>query len=103
MIGDLFGNLGEQQEALKTQLDDIEISHQSQDESITLTVTASKKLTDISIDPEKIDLSDKEQLEDILLITLNEVFEIADAKAAELTQSLLNDMLPPGFGSMFGA
>jgi DNA-binding protein YbaB len=102
MIGDLFGNIGEQQEILKQQLDEIEIIHTSKDEIITINLTASRRITDISINKEKLDLSDTDQLEDILLITLNEAFEKADKISSEKTQEIVQDMLPPGFGSMFG-
>ena len=102
MFGDLFGNIGEQQEILKQQLDEIEIIHTSKDEIITINLTASRRITDISINKEKLDLSDTDQLEDILLITLNEAFEKADKISSEKTQEIVQDMLPPGFGSMFG-
>ena len=102
MIGDLFGNIGEQQEILKQQLDEINITHSSQNNAITILLTASKRITDINIDTEKLDVSDSEQLEDILLVTLNEAFDKAEAVAAEKTQEIVQDMLPPGFGSMFG-
>ena len=102
MIGDLFGNIGEQQEALKKQLEEIIIEHQSPENEISIQINGSKSILDISIDPDKINLDDHEKLEDLLLITLNKAFEIADQKASEKTQELLNDMLPPGLGSMFG-
>ena len=102
MIGDLFGNIGAQQEQLKAKLDGIELSETSQDGGISISLTASKRITDISIDPDKMDTGDTEQLEDVLLITLNNALEKAEAMAADETQKLIQDMLPPGFGNMFG-
>jgi len=102
MIGDLFGNIGAQQEQLKEQLEQIEITESSQNGEIQIILTAAKTIQDISINPEKIELQDHEQLEDLLLITLNKAMEKADQLAGEETQKLINDMLPPGFGNMFG-
>jgi DNA-binding protein YbaB len=102
MIGDLFGNIGAQQEQLKAKLDSIEFSESSQDGAITITATASKRILDISIHPEKLNPDDIEQLEDLLLITLNKVLDKAEEMASEQTQKLIQDMLPPGFGNMFG-
>ena len=101
MIGDLFGNIGAQQEQLKQQLDEIELVYNSQDEAITIHLTASKKINDITIDKDKLDLSETEQLEDLLLITLNQAFEKADTIAAAETQKLIIEMLPHGFVDMF--
>lgn len=102
MIGDLFGNIGAQQEELKKKLDDIVINESSQNKAISITITAGKTIQDISIDPEKLDMSDHEQLEDLLLITLNQAMEKAEQLASAETQKLINDLLPPGFGNMFG-
>lgn len=102
MIEDLFGNIGQQQEQLKKQLDTIELTHGSNNGAVSVQLTASKKIRDISIDITKIKLDDSEQLEDILIVTLNEALDKADALAAEKTQHIISDMLPPGFGNMFG-
>ena len=102
MIGDLFGNINEQQEQLKQQLEQIEITETSQNQEVTITISGAKNLRDISIDPEKIDANDLQQLEDLLLITLNNAMDKAEKLAAEETQKLIQDMLPPGLGNMFG-
>jgi DNA-binding protein YbaB len=102
MIGDLLGNLGSRQEELKRKLDDIEITETSPDREITVVLTAGKTIRDVRIDPEKLSFSDIEQLEDLLLITLNQALEKAELKASEETRKLINDLLPPGFGNLFG-
>jgi DNA-binding protein YbaB len=48
------------------------------------------------------DLTDKEELEDLLLVAINRVLELAEEKAGVETQSLLKDMMPPGLGNLFG-
>jgi DNA-binding protein YbaB len=102
MIQDMFGNIGQQQEELKRKLDEIILSHHSDDNLIHIEISASKKLLDITFDEVKFQGIEKEELEDRLMITLNEAFEKADAAAGEKTQELLNEMLPPGFGNMLG-
>jgi DNA-binding protein YbaB len=102
MIGDLFGNIGQQQEKIKEKLDGIEINSASQNKEIQIIITAGKSIKDIKIDASAFDLDDAEQLEDLLLVTLNKAMEEADQIAAEETQKLISDMLPPGFGNLFG-
>jgi len=56
----------------------------------------------ISIDRSKLSSDDMEELEDLLLISINRVLEKAGAKEAEEAQKMINDMLPPGMGNLFG-
>lgn len=102
MFGDLFGNLEEQQNALKEQLSQIFVTENAEDGAIFVTADANRTITNISIDPEKLDLSDSEQLEDLLMVAINRVLEQAAAKEAEASQKLVQDMLPPGMGGLFG-
>lgn len=102
MFGDLFGNLEEQQNALKEQLSQIFVTENAEDGAIVVTADANRTITNISIDPEKLDLSDSEQLEDLLMVAINRVLEQAAAKEAEASQKLVQDMLPPGMGGLFG-
>jgi len=101
MFGDLFGNFEEKQKELKKLLADIKIDeYAGDDNAIHVTANANREIVNISIDKEKIDLSDSEQLEDLLLITINRALEkAADAEASE-TQRLMQDMLPPGLGNL---
>lgn len=101
MFGDLFGNFEEKQKELKKLLADIKIDEYGGDnKAIHVTANANREIVNISIDKEKIDLSDTEQLEDLLLITINRALEKAGEKEAEESQRLMQDMLPPGLGNL---
>lgn len=101
MFGDLFGNFEEKQKELKKLLADIKIDeYAGEDNAIHVTANANREIVNISIDKEKIDLSDAEQLEDLLLITINRALEKAAEAEAEESQRLMQDMLPPGLGNL---
>lgn len=102
MIGDMLGNIGNYQEQLKQKLEELEVVEQSSGAEISISMSAAKTITDISIDLSKIDLSESDQLEDLLLITINKAQEKADAIAASETQNILSDLLPPGMANLFG-
>lgn len=99
MFEDLLSNATEQQKMMDEKLKSIEIVKVSQDDSITVTVNGKKELLDISI---KKVYSDNSELEDQLILTLNEAFGEADAVSADEAQKLLKNMLPGGFGNLFG-
>ena len=102
MFGDLFGNMEEQQKALKEQLDTINVEAQAGDGAIRITANANRVITNIAINAEKLDMSDAEELEDLLMVAVNRVLEEAAMKEAEASQKLIQDMLPPGMGGLFG-
>ena len=102
MFGDLFGNMEEQQKALKQQLETISVEAQAGDGAITITANANRVITNIAIDTEKLDMSDAEELEDLLMVAVNRVLDEAAMKEAEASQKLIQDMLPPGMGGLFG-
>lgn len=105
MFGDLMGGMQEKQEALRKKLEAIEINAEAGDGAIKVTVSATRKLLNISIDKTIIDADDTEQLEDLLLVAINRAMELAAEEEAKNSQNLLQDMLPPGLGNlgdMFG-
>jgi hypothetical protein len=102
MIGDMLGNIGNYQEKLKQKLEELEVVEQSSGGEISVSMSAAKTIKDINIDLSKVDLSESDQLEDLLLITINKAQEKADDIAAKETQNILNDLLPPGMGNLFG-
>lgn len=81
MFGDLSGMMDKlkqaQQEVEKTKirLDSVLIDEASSDDKIKVTLTANRKIKSISIDDSL--LSDAEELEDYLIITLNKAIEKA--------------------------
>jgi len=61
---------------------------------------ANREITNISINKEKIDLEDMEQLEDLLTVTVNKALEKATETEAAETQNMMKDMMPPGLGGL---
>ena len=87
MFGDMMGMMGkikeaqEKVEATKQRMDSVLIDEKSSDNLLNVTVTASRKIKNISINPEL--LEDQEQLEDYLILTLNK----AITKATEVHET----------------
>lgn len=102
MLDNLMGNMEEQQAAMQEKLAGILVEAEAGDGAIKVQASADKQITNISIDETKMDLTDKEELEDLLLVAINRALELAEEKAGVETQSLLKDMLPPGLGNLFG-
>lgn len=102
MFGDMFGQVGEYQKALKEKLAQITIEAEAGDGLVKVTATAARTITNISIDKSVVDAEDVEQVEDLVMVAINRALEKATEKEAEATQEALKDMLPPGLGNMFG-
>lgn len=81
MFGDLMGMMGKLQEAqkkveeTKQRLNSVLIDEQSADGLLKVTVTANREIRSLEVNDEL--LSDKEQLEDYLILTLNKALEKA--------------------------
>ncbi|MBD3725244.1 MAG: YbaB/EbfC family nucleoid-associated protein [Flavobacterium haoranii] len=81
MFGDLMGMMGkiketqEKVEATKKRLDTVLIDEKSSDGLLEVTLTANRKIKNISISEDL--LQDKEMLEDYLVNTLNKAIERA--------------------------
>ena len=97
MFGDLMGMMGKLQEAqkkveeTKQRLNTVLIDEQSADGLLKLTVTANRELRSLSISDDL--LSDKEQLEDYLILTLNKALDKAGAiNEAELAAAAKDGM-----------
>lgn len=100
MLDNLFSGLQEQQEQMRQKLAEISVEAESGDGAITVKATADQQISNITLDPSKLDLSDREQLEDLLLVAVNRALDLAREKAAIETNRLLRDMLP--FGGLPG-
>lgn len=97
MFGDLMGMMGKLQEAqkkveeTKQRLNNVLIDEQSADGLLKVTVTANRQIRTIDINDEL--LSDKEQLEDYLILTLNNALDKAGAiNEAELAAAAKDGM-----------
>ena len=105
MFGDLLGNMQQQQADLQKKLDTVQLSASAGGGAVKVTVTATQRVVDISIDKTKIDLEDTEQLEDLLTVAFNQALAMAMEAQAVETNNMVKDMMPPGLdglGGLFG-
>lgn len=96
MFDNIFGNIQQQQAELQAKLAGIIVEAESGDGAVTVRAGADQHIENIKIDPSKVDLNDREQLEDLVLVAVNRALEMAREKAAAETTKLLKDMLPFG-------
>jgi DNA-binding protein YbaB len=97
---DMFGNIQQKQEEIQQKLAEIILEEQSEDGAVIVKSDANRKILDIHLNPEKLAPGDLEQIEDLVLITVNKVLERAEIKAAAEARKVMNDMLPPGLGGL---
>jgi len=90
------------QEEMKKTLSQILVKKDIEDGALEVEVNANKEILNISINPNKIDMNNREQLEDLLVVVLNEALEEAEKEQAQASQSLLSDLLPGGMENLFG-
>ena len=100
MLGDLMGNFEEQQKQMQAKLAGITVEAEAGDGAVKVTANAAREILNVSIDKEKIDLSDLEQVEDLLVVAMNRVIELASAKEAEESQKMVSGMLPGGMSGL---
>lgn len=100
----MMGKLKETQqkvEATKKRLDTVTLEEKSNDNLLSVTITANRQIKKISIDESL--LEDKEQLEDYLIMTLNKAIQNAtNVNEAELA-AVAKEGMPniPGMDSLF--
>lgn len=102
---DMFGDMEQKQQELQKKLAAIVIEHKSDDGTLGIKIDANKLIKDLSIDASLLKAEGAQMLEDLLVITLNEAINKADARAMEEMQNHLGDFLPDfnGLGSPFTA
>ena len=107
MFGDMMGMMGKLKEtqekvaATKKRLDTVYLQENSSDGMLSVSITANRVIKEIKIDDGL--LSDKEQLEDYLILTLNKAIEKAtNVNEAELA-AVAKEGMPniPGMDSLF--
>ena len=102
MFGNLFGNIEEQQEALQQKLASIVLESSVLDGAVVVKGNAKREILDILIDPARIDPTDVEQLQDLLVTAVNDLILMATEAEQVESQKLINDIMPPGLGGLFG-
>lgn len=102
MFGDLMGMMGKLKEAqkkveeTKKRLDTVMVDESSTDGNIKVTITANREIKTIAIDDAL--LSDKEQLEDYLILTLNKAID----KASKIQEAELGAVAKDGMPNIPG-
>jgi len=97
-----MGNMKERQAELRASLSRITVEASAGDGAIRVVAAANRQVLNISIDKDRIDMTDTEQLEDLLLVAVNRALDLASQKESEATQDLVKAMLPPGFDHLLG-
>ncbi|WP_306350259.1 YbaB/EbfC family nucleoid-associated protein [Flavobacterium sp. '19STA2R22 D10 B1'] len=102
MFGDIMGMMGKLKETqqkieeTKKRLDTVLIDEQSNDGLLKVTLTANRVIKNITIDDSL--LSDKEQLEDYLLLVINKAIE----KATNVNEAELGAVAQDGMPNIPG-
>ncbi|SEP86563.1 YbaB/EbfC family nucleoid-associated protein [Neolewinella agarilytica] len=102
MFGDMMNQMQEMQEQMQKQLAEQSFSAEAGGGAVTVTCNGARSITNVKIDPEQIDLTDAEGLEDLIVVATNRALEAAAAYEAEQAGSMMNNMLPGGLGGLFG-
>ena len=106
MFGDMMGMLGKLKEtqekvkATKERMNTVILEEQSQDGLLKVSITANRTIKSITIDDSL--LTDKEQLEDYLIMTLNKAIEKATTINENELAAVAKDGMPniPGMDSL---
>ena len=107
MFGDLMGMMGKLKETrakveeTRKRLDTVLLDEKSDDGAVSVTITANREIKSIVVDENL--LSDKEQLEDYLVITLNKAIEKASKVQETELAAVAKEGMPniPGMDSLF--
>lgn len=99
MFGDIIG----MQEKMQAELAEVMLSESAVGGKLEITVSGDRAVQNVSIDDALLHPDSREELEDLLVITLNRALASADALAAQKTKEMMSGMLPPGMdlGSLF--
>jgi nucleoid-associated protein EbfC len=95
MFGNLLGGMEEKQEAMRQKLASTTVTGTA--DGITVTANGNREIVNIQIDPAI--LTDKEQLEDLLLVAINRALKSALELEGDEAQKLLQESLG-GFGGL---
>lgn len=100
MFEDMMGNMKEQQEAMRVELKNKRIEGEAGDGAVIVICNGLREVINVKIDPDKVDSSDHEALEDMLLVAVNRSLEQAAEIENASAQESLKSMLPPGMGGL---
>lgn len=99
MLDDIMGQMKNMMAASQQQLDEFIIEVEK--EGVKVACTANKKMKDISISDALLQEGDKEKIEDLLLATISEALDKAEAKSKEAVNGIAGGLIPGGLGDLF--
>jgi DNA-binding YbaB/EbfC family protein len=107
MLGDMMGMMGKLKETqrkveeTKKRMDTVFVEENSSDGLLKITISGNRVLKEISIDDEL--LSDKDQLQDYLVLTINKAIEKATRMNEAELAAVAKEGMPniPGMDSLF--
>ncbi len=86
---------------IKKRLDNISVAGEAEGGLIRVAATANKEITDVHIDRVFLANADKEELEELLVVAINNALKQADNVSQSEMQAVTKDMLG-GLGGLFG-
>ncbi len=96
MFEGMLENLQKQQEEMQQKLSTIIVEAESGDGAVKVEATANMRIDNLKIDASKLDITDLEQVEDLLLVAINRALELAASAADMEANKLMQGMMPPG-------
>ena len=91
-------NMQSQQEELQVTLKKIKVAVSKN--GIAIEANAAREILNISIDNDL--MSDKEQLEDMLIVAMNDITQAIQQQEAIASQDMMNKVLPGGLAGLGG-
>jgi len=88
-------------EEVKKRLDHVTVRGEAEGGLITVTATANREVTEVSIDPVFLSNAEKEELEELLAVAINNALKQAEEINQAEMQGAAKDMLG-GLGGLFG-
>lgn len=99
MMDELMGQMRNMMANSQNELDNVLV--EAEKEGIKIVCTANKKIKDVSISEALLREGDKEQIEDLLLATMNDALDKAEAKSKEALKNITDGLIPGGLGNLF--
>ena len=91
-------------EEIKARLDNISVFGEAEGGKIKVVATANKEVKEIKIDPDFLAGSDREEIEELLVVAVNKAMAQAESVSQTEMQAATQDMLGGlgGLGNLFG-
>ena len=102
MFGDMMKQMEEMQAKMQEQLAAQTFEAEAGGGAVKVTCDGTRTVQNVTIDPDQVDPSDTEALEDLLVVAVNRVLQQAAEYEAQQAGGMMDNMLPGGLGSLLG-